>query len=305
VTAVSVCVCTFRRPDALLRLLRSLQRLDPQTPPHEIIVVDNDVAKSAEPAVRHAAEEGLPVQYVVEPIRGIARARNRSVAPATGEFVAFIDDDEEADEQWLLRLWAEVKRHDDDGGVGPVIPRFNAHAPRWLIEGRFFERPRVPTGTMLAAWQARTGNALIRRDVLLALPGPFDERYDVTGGEDTDLFVRLIGNGRRIIAVDQAIVYEHLSTNRTTARWLLQRRFMTGVGEARLYATTVPVAVQRRWQRLRPLLLACSWSAAGIVLLPLSRIEGFERLARGARYLGRCAFHSGYGFSPYQRDSWR
>lgn len=304
-TDISVCVCTFRRPDGLRRLLRSLCHLDPVTPPHEVIVVDNDAGMTAEPAIREARAEGLNVQYLVAPVRGIARARNCSLEPATGEFVAFIDDDEEADPQWLVRLWGEVMRHDDDGGVGPVVPKFNDHTPRWLIEGRFFERPRLPTGTLLAAWQTRTGNALIRRQPLMALPGPFDERYDFSGGEDTDLFVRLIDGGCRFIAVDQAVVYEHLPPSRTKVRWLLQRRFLTGMGEARLYDATVPVGAQRRWQRARPLLSGLAWGVVGLLLFPAFRIYGFDRLSLAARYLGRCAFHSGFSFRPYGRDSWR
>jgi cellulose synthase/poly-beta-1,6-N-acetylglucosamine synthase-like glycosyltransferase len=289
----------------LHRLLRSLRQLDPATPPHEIIVVDNDVGQTAEPTVRRAQGEGLPLRYCVEPVRGIARARNRSLELATGDFVAFIDDDEEADPHWLARLWGEVLRHDDDGGVGPVVPKFNAHTPRWLIEGRFFERPRLPTGTILAAWQARTGNALIRRKPLLALPGPFDERFDLTGGEDTDLFRRLIEGGCRFIAVDQAVVYEHVPAGRTTLRWLLQRRFLVGMGEARLYTMTVPVGARRRWQRVRPLLSGIGWGAVGVLLFPVFRISGGERLLLAARHLGRCAFHSGVSYRPYARDSWR
>jgi cellulose synthase/poly-beta-1,6-N-acetylglucosamine synthase-like glycosyltransferase len=285
--------------------LRSLRHLDPATPGHEVIVVDNDAGMTAEPTVCQARAEGLPVQYFVEPVRGIARARNRSLEPATGEFIAFIDDDEEADPKWLVRLWGEVMRHDDDGGCGPVVPKFNDHTPRWLIEGRFFERPRFPTGTILAAWQTRTGNALIRRRPLMALPGPFDERYDFTGGEDTDLFVRLIDGDCRIIAVDSAVVYEHLPRSRTTVRWLLQRRFLAGMGGARLYAATVPAAARRRWQRARPLVSGLTWGVVGLLLCPVFRIYGVDRLALAARHFGRFAFHSGFSFRPYVRQSWR
>jgi succinoglycan biosynthesis protein ExoM len=302
---ISICVCTFRRPDGLFRLLRSLGHLDPETPAYEVIVVDNDAAMSAEPVVHRARAEGLSARYVVEPVRGIARARNRSLEAATGAFVAFIDDDEEADPAWLVRLWNEVKRKEDDGGIGPVIPRFSRGTPRWIIEGRFFERPRLPTGTVLVAWQARTGNALIRREALKALPGPFDERYALTGGEDADLFARLIGRGCRLIAVDQAVVYEHVPPNRTTWRWLLQRRFLTGMGEARLYVATVPADARQRWQRVRPLLSGLASGVVGLLLFPVFHVYGFDRLSRAARFLGRSAFHHGLSFHPYGRDSWR
>ncbi len=302
---ISICVCTFRRPQGLVRLLRSLHRLDPSTPPHDVIVVDNDAARSGESAVRQAQAEGLKVQYVVEPVRGIARARNRTLEPATGTFVAFIDDDEEADPQWLIRLWREVTRNDDDGGCGPVVPRFNDKTPSWLIEGGFFDRPRPPTGTMLADWQLRTGNALIRRSHLMALPGPFDERHNLTGGEDTEMFVRLLAGGARFIAVDSAIVYEHLPPNRTTLRWLLQRRFLHGMGSARQYANTVPPTARARWQRAQPLLKGLGWGTVGLLLWPLFRIYGAERLSLAAKYFGHFAFHCGFSFQAYARESWQ
>ena len=304
-TAISVCVCTFRRPDALLRLLRSLGRLDSATPRHEVIVVDNDAGRSGEAPVEQARAEGLDVRYLVEPIRGIARARNRSLEPAAGEYVAFIDDDEEADPEWLLELWYEVIRHGADGGLGPVIPRFDDRTPRWLIDGRFFERPRPPTGTILEAKQTRTGNALIRRRPLMAHPGPFDERFDFTGGEDGDLFARLIAGGCRIIAVDSAVVHEHLTLARASVPWLLQKRFLGGIGAARLYAAAVPPASRRRWQRLRPLASGIALSAAGLLVFPASRTRGLSQMVLGAQQLGVFAFHSGFSFRPYRRDSWR
>lgn len=300
---VSVCVCTFRRPAGILRLLRSLGHLDPAGPRHEVIVVDNDAAATAAPAVRQARAEGLAVHYLVEPARGIARARNRSVERATGEYVAFIDDDEEADPGWLVHLWGAVVRHGATGGVGPVLPRFAEGTPRWLIDGRFFERPRLPTGTLLRVHDTRAGNALVRRAALPGRPGPFDERYDLTGGEDSDLFGRLIGVGARFIAVDSAIVHEHLTPARTTVGWLVRRRFRDGMGAARLDAAGAPAGSRRR-HSLRPLVTGVGWGLYGLCLFPLSRRRGLWRLSLAARRLGRAAFLNGFVYRPYLGDSW-
>jgi len=301
---VSICICTFRRPGPLLRLLRSLARLDPASPSYEIIVVDNDAERSGEPAIREARAEGITLQYLVEPQRGIARARNRSVEPAQGAFVAFIDDDEEADPQWLMNLYAEVVGHGATGGVGPVVPRFHDETPRWCIDGGFFERQRCPTGTVLERTGLRTGNALVRRERLMELAGPFDERLALSGGEDTDLFMRLIENGARIIAVDTAVVWEHLAPNRTTVSFLLRRRFLVGIGSARVYAATEP-DVRRNEQVLRWLTSGLAAGVTGLLLLPASRVRGLDRLSLAARYLGRCAYYSGFSYHPYAHDSWR
>jgi succinoglycan biosynthesis protein ExoM len=304
VSEVSICICTYRRPAGLLRLLRSLRNLHPSGPRHEVIVVDNDAAATGEPAVRRARAEGLAVRYLVEPVRGIARARNRSLEPATGEYVAFIDDDEEADPRWLAHLWAEVARDGGTGGVGPVLPRFGEGTPWWLIEGRFFERRRLPTGTILRAKETRTGNALVRRRPLMALPGPFDERYDFTGGEDGNLFARMIDAGARFIAVDSAIVYEHLTPARTTVRWLLRRRFREGMDVARLDGAGEPARGRRR-RSLRPLAAGLGWGLWGLLLFPTSPTRGVDRLSHAARRLGWAAFLNGLSVRPYLNDSWR
>jgi len=216
-----------------------------------------------------------------------------------------VDDDEEADPEWLVQLWYSVVRYDADGGLGPVVPKFNGDTPRWLIDGRFFERPRHPTGTNLEAKQTRMGNALIRRRPLMSLPGPFDVRFDFTGGEDGDLFARLIERGCRFIAVDSAVVYEHLPPARTNVRWLLQKKFVGGIGAARLYTREVPAASRLHWQRLRPLAKGLAWGAVGLVLFPISRSHGLRQMVLGAQHLGRFSFHSGFTFRPYLRDSWR
>lgn len=301
VPEISICVCSFRRPVALLRLLRSLHGLDPTTPTHEIIVVDNDAERSAAPSVDAARAEGLAMGYVCEPRRGIARARNRAVGEARGEWIAFIDDDEEAHPLWLARLWAEVVGHQADGGIGPVLPRFGEKAPQWLIDGGFFERRRFPTGATLHAGYTRTGNALVSRRALSSLAGPFDERYDLTGGEDNDLFARVIGAGGRIIAVDSAVVFEHLSAQRTTMRWLLRRRFFIGVGMARLEESIGrgDATLRRRGRLLASVIVH---GGRGLVLFPASRVRSLHLLLLAARDLGRLAFLHGYSFRPYASD---
>jgi succinoglycan biosynthesis protein ExoM len=302
-TVISVCVCTFRRPAALARLLASLGRLDPATPSHEIIVVDNDAARGAERIVEEARRGGLQVQYLVEPVRGLARVRNRAVGAASGEFVAFIDDDEEADPAWLVELWRGTVRYGADGAIGHVASGYNTATPGWLVRGRFFERRRIPTGTPLDASLTRTGNALVRRGRLSALAGPFDVAFDHTGSEDTDLFRRLIAGGARFVAVESAVVVEHLTSARTTARWLLRRRYWIAMGDARFENDDDPVAAP--WLRgLRYLARALAWGAAGAALFPFSRIAGLGRLQTAARLLGRAAFHFGFTCRPYLGDSW-
>ena len=83
---ICICIATHRRPQQLKRLLTSLIEQQ-EAPPFEVAVVDNDAGGSAETV---AAEFRGSLTYLVEPVRGLARARNRSVAASTSKFLAIV-----------------------------------------------------------------------------------------------------------------------------------------------------------------------------------------------------------------------
>ena len=109
--AVSVCVCTRRRPEGLKKLLESLAAATEPPGGMEIIVVENDEAAQTRSAVDSAISRfsHVPVGYFVEPRQNIALARNLSVAKARGAWLAFIDDDEVASKGWIVNLLSTAR----------------------------------------------------------------------------------------------------------------------------------------------------------------------------------------------------
>src|SRR6516164_3707008 len=100
---ICVCIATHRRPQQLERLLASLIEQQ-ESPPFEVVVVDNDAGRSAESIVANF-QNRLSLTYLVEPVRGLARVRNCAVAASTSKFLAFVDDDEWASPRWLAVLY--------------------------------------------------------------------------------------------------------------------------------------------------------------------------------------------------------
>src|SRR5262245_51485095 len=140
---ISVCICTFKRPALLKDLLR---RLEPQRTDglftYDVDVADNDAARSAEPFVRDfASSSRVGVTYCVDQRANIALARNKALANAQGDLVAFIDDDEFPTPEWLHSLFQARARYQADAVLGPVVPQFQQEPPVWLRKGRFFDRP--------------------------------------------------------------------------------------------------------------------------------------------------------------------
>ena len=298
--AISICVCTFRRPRGLRRLLDSLHALDSATPSFEVIVVDNGPDGGARAVVdEDAIEQAAPrfsLRYFHEPAQNIARARNRSLDESRGRYIAFIDDDEEAEPGWLLHLWEGLRTHQADCAFGPVVTHFTGPTPRWAPP--LFERPRLPTGSE-QSWQfARTGNALVRREALGAPPARFDESFGLSGGEDGELFRRLWARGAKLIAVDEAVVVEHTPPARATLSAIVSRQFRIGSNLARLRFRESPWA--QLWLPPAAAVHAALRTGVALLVLPFSGVEGIRRgLVPAARSAGMIAGSMGKRSAGY------
>lgn len=229
---ISVCVCTYRRPIFLLRLLTELG--NQETGGHftySIVVADNDRLRSAEPLVSEfAANSNISVKYCVEPRQSIALARNKAVENATGQYIAFIDDDELPERNWLQSLFSTCDRYGVDGVLGPVRPSFGEGVPRWIVRGRFYDRPCYETGFVLAHGQTRTGNVLLKEYVLRGTDSPF--RPEFRAGEDVEFFRRAIEKGGVFIWCNEAVVHEAVPPSRWKRMYLLRKALLRGASAA-------------------------------------------------------------------------
>jgi len=213
----------------LHKLLATLPQLNrgPLLSRLSCVVVDNDVEMSAAPVVESLrATTPMDIVYSVEPERNFSRVRNRAVGLATGDLIAFIDDDEVPTADWLTTMLAILLQTEADGVLGPVRPYFDALPPLWLRKSRICERPSHPTGMYLHWRQTRTGNALVRRAVFCS-PEPFCPQYS-TGGEDIDFFKRAIARGHRFIWCEEAPVYEIVPPARWKLSYYLKRAILQG-----------------------------------------------------------------------------
>lgn len=284
-TSVAVCALTYRRPETLRALLGALAALDaPAGTDARVVIVDNDEDGSARSVVDELRPAiPWPVTYVVEPRRGIATARNRAVRTADdADFIAFVDDDEVPEPRWLAELVAVQRSTGADVVTGPIVPRFEEPPPAWVVRGGFFDRTRFATGTSLG-W-ARTGNVLIARGVLG--DEPFDPRFDLAGGEDTHLFMRIGLAGGRITWADDAVVTDLVPADRVNTRWLLRREYRRG--------NTLSVCLRDltdTWpRRLRRVAQAGVRVLQGAAILASAIVGGRPAAVRGLR---RIAFGTG------------
>lgn len=226
---ISVCICTYRRPEMLKRLMIELSRQDTKGIfTFSVVIADNDDQQSAKQLVLDFATASLmDITYCVEPRRSIALVRNKSLEYAKGDIIAFIDDDEFPAQDWLFYLLKACTDFRVAGVFGPVKPYFDADPPVWLIKGRLCDRPEHNTGFVMSSVECRTGNALIKKQVIEGMGTVFNPEFE-TSGSDTDLFRRLIEAGRTFIWCNEAVVYEVVPPNRWKRSFMIKRALLRG-----------------------------------------------------------------------------
>jgi succinoglycan biosynthesis protein ExoM len=299
---VSVCIATYQRPQRLGALLEDLA--GQCQPPFEVVVVDNDSAESGRVVVDRCRLRGPPfnISYAVQPIRNISMTRNRTVALARGDWLAFVDDDERAPSLWLQQLSAAAMRFSADGVLGPVLPKVPVDAPAWIRRGRFYDWTRMPSGTPIPANRLRFGNVLLRASLLRNLAAPFDPAYGLTGGEDGDLLARLVQRGAHVIWCDEAIVHEPVDSSRLSLRWLLLRALRGGQDFARhsLAGRYGPLGVMGRPRLLlRSVLQLSVASLLALVSWPLGRHHAARWALKAAANLGKLSVFLGWHYREY------
>jgi glycosyltransferase involved in cell wall biosynthesis len=231
---VSVVVICYDRINLLERTLRACftQSL-PAEVSWEIVVADNHPDQLAA-ALLARLDAPVPVRHVPAlPARNIARARNVGVGAARGTMVAFIDDDEAPEPDWLWSHLACLRRTGADASFGPKFPVFEGGAaPEWDRMGWFFTVDfAMPPDHEIRPldWSPRsgrglgTGNSMLRAATCLSGDKSFDEHYGRTGGEDTRLFLGLAKRGRRFVWCPAARVIEFNPAERLDATYMLNR----------------------------------------------------------------------------------
>ncbi|MGH8984324.1 MAG: glycosyltransferase family 2 protein [Acidimicrobiia bacterium] len=216
-TTLTVAVCTRDRVENLAACLESLLKIRRagrrDLPEIEILVVDN--APSGRES-RHLVESLTDVRYVREPAAGLDFARNRAIAEARGEFLAFVDDDVVLDGGWLEGFGEALAENPDAAAVtGLVLPYELATSAQVVFERRGgfrrgFEKLRY-SGSVMAGnslYPCGAGifgagcNMVFRREVLVDLGG-FDDALDtgrpLPGGGDLDMFYRVLRSGHALV----------------------------------------------------------------------------------------------------------
>lgn len=291
---ITVALCTHNHADRLQRTLADLARLEPPASPWEFIVIDN-ASTDATPALLAADDwrpEGVDVRIVREEKLGLSNARNRALQEARGEYILFMDDDETPDPAWLASYEQAMREHRPDALGGRIEVYFEDGArPCWLQDELLGFLGKLDHGE--ARWLAERstpifgGNFAFHRSVFERI-GNFDARLGRQGtanigGEDTEIYRRLLEHDCRVRWVPQAIIHHRIQTPKLRRGYFLDLHFRQGRMEG--------ARTRKAGRRIPPLYVYPQVARAYGRALAL-------RLRRGARHSLRLEMNAAY-FTGY------
>jgi glycosyltransferase involved in cell wall biosynthesis len=211
---------------------------------YEIIIIDNNSTDSTPLLCMEFLQQkgDLNVHYYKETQQGLSYARNRGIAVAQGEIIAFIDDDAVACRDYVLNIIEWFDNHSECAAIGGrIFPKYETQCPTWMPEQlmplfsilNLGEKPKEFTRNLYPVG----ANMAFRKSVFTQY-GLFKTELGRTGknllgGEEKDIFFRLKKHKLAIWYVPYIWVYHIIPQQRTTKDFIMKQAI--GVGQSEYF----------------------------------------------------------------------
>ena len=217
-TDICIAVCTRNRAAQLREALKSLAALTRSDDfDWHVLVVDNASEDGTQEVIRNAisAYQHVTIRSSYEPRAGFAYPRNRAVRETDSTWIAFFDDDQIADPDWLIELWKAVDRNNAVCVGGVVKLRFvePSFDPGYYCRKMLGETdPDAKERPYGPGFEPGTGNLLVRKEVISECGG-FPEDH-VGRGEDAIIFAKMRTFGYVAWFTPHAIIHHVIPARR-------------------------------------------------------------------------------------------
>ena len=277
--SISVCICTHNRPGYVRDCLEGLARQTVPADGFEILIVDSGSTGDAVGELAAVVSGAVNARLIRLDRPGVSIARNAGADAATGDYVAYIDDDAIPTADWIEQIRAAIIAL---GGIpallgGRILPLWEAPLPGWWpsklrgvlsiieTEGRGVYRSR----TMPSDLAPYGANMIVHGATMRSVGGFGDstgrDSRTLLSDEDVQLAWRLQDAGYPVCYDSRIVVQHQIQASRLTPDWLLRRMYWQGVSSV---ATKRLIGGSRRIWWLLPRRLSVALLMAPTVLLP-------------------------------------
>jgi glycosyltransferase involved in cell wall biosynthesis len=218
---ISLIICKYNREKFLGKALQSLtsQTLPPEQ--FEILIVNNNATDGTEQISKDFIETNpkLNVRYFVESNQGLSYARNRGMREAHGSIITYIDDDAEAEDDFLAQILTFLEAHPEVAGVGgKIIPKYEGTPPEWMNKYLYGFVTKVDFGDHIFMYTGKNypaGCNMTYRKKLLLEAGGFNKNLKWRA-DDKYIFFAVQEIDNKIYHLPQAVVQHNIDDYRTT-----------------------------------------------------------------------------------------
>ena len=235
---LSVIVCTYNRCETLKQTLPSLLQQKFPDENYEIIVVDNNSTDNTAGVVAEFNRSGnKQIRYVKELQQGLSYARNKGAEVATGEIIAYIDDDAIADENWLDGLYEIYEKYENVDCVGGQIKLlWQGERPSWMPFEYESLLGRLDLGAEPMECDSLFGGNLSMKKNLWNKTGGFDTNLGRQGKgllsmEETEFCHRIKESGAKLMYTPHALVHHIIPLERMTQKYLRRRIYWQAISQ--------------------------------------------------------------------------
>lgn len=231
---ISVIVCTYNREKVLGACCRSLVEQSCSAGRFEVIIADNGSTDNTrqiitkfieDPALNHFRTLNVPEV-------GLSHARNAGVAAASGEFVAFIDDDARAPAHWIEEACRIIRAENPDIFGGPAYPLFPDNKPEWFKESYAIRGEMGPSGPLKEDGFLIGTNIFFRKS-LIENYGGFNPELGMRGNqiayhEETHLINRARAEGHKIWYSNELAVRDLIPDYKLNLPFVIYSKYRAG-----------------------------------------------------------------------------
>jgi glycosyltransferase involved in cell wall biosynthesis len=238
---ISVIVCTYNRSDYILKALNSLAQQTLPAHQYEIIIVNNNSTDNTDALCQTFLQEQQQQNcfYFIEIQQGLSYARNRGIAESSGDILVFMDDDAQADENYLQEICRFFETTPDaEACGGRIYPDFESKRPEWMSHFLLPLTSTIDMGNKINLFKGTKypvgANMAFKKDVFqqygMFNPDLGRKGNNLDGSEEKDIFLKLKKENKKIYYLPFAIVNHQVPDKRLTFDFF--KRQAIGIGKS-------------------------------------------------------------------------
>lgn len=274
---ITIIICTYNRAKILEECLKAICNQTQTQDYYKILVIDNNSTDETYEIVNSFVTTYSNIRYVLESTQGLSYARNRGTSEADTEWVAFLDDDGLAHENFVEVALQVINNYNFDCFGGIYYPWYKYGKPHWLNQDFGRKIPLSNTTIEIDEPKLDGGIFAIKKNVLESIGG-FSTELGMTGnkiayGEETLLQIKLLEAGYKLGFSPEWQMDHLVAKYKLSVLWHLNAEYAKG-RDSMLLESKLPV----KWSHFDKIKFVCFYLLKGM-------LKSFKKLTMADYYL--------------------